>query len=338
MSRFYAGRTAGGRIRRGFTLVELLVVITIIGILMALLLPAVQSARESARAVQCANNLMQLGLGSLAHEQNFRYFPTGGWGPVWCGDPDRGSGVKQPGDWAFCIFPYIEQQAVHDLGAGMSGAAKYNAALGQVTTPMTAFYCPTRRPVALYPNVVRSGGVIGNNVSPAANVARTDYGINAGGDSQYNYIVQGPDTLQQGDTTYVWPDPTAAPYLINGVSYLRSQVTMANISDGASNTYLIGEKYLNPDTYYTGTDNADNEASTNGFDNDNGRCGFPNGAPMQDRPSYSDMYRWGSAHSTGARMVFCDGSVHVINYSIDPTLHSRLANRCDGQLLDGSKF
>ena len=186
----------------------------------------------------------------------------------------------------------------------MTGQAKYDAAVPQVTTPMVMFYCPSRRAVALYPNVVRSGAVIGNNVSPAAMVARTDYAINAGGDSECNYIVQGPDTLQQGDTTYTWPDPLAAPYLVTGVSYLRSQVTMANIPDGASNTYLIGEKYLNPDAYYSGTDNADNEASTNGFDNDNGRCGYPGGIPLQDTPSYADMYRWGSAHATGAEICF----------------------------------
>ena len=90
-------------------MVELLVVITIIGILIALLLPAVQSAREAARIMQCQNNLKQLSLGCLHCEHLNGYYPTGGWGSIWVGDPDRGQGKRQPGGWLFCILPYIEQ-------------------------------------------------------------------------------------------------------------------------------------------------------------------------------------------------------------------------------------
>ena len=91
----------------GFTLVELLVVITIIGILMSLLLPAVQSARESGRQAQCANNLKQLGLACLSHANSIGWFPSSGWGWQWAGDPNQGFGLNQPGGWLYNILPLL---------------------------------------------------------------------------------------------------------------------------------------------------------------------------------------------------------------------------------------
>src|SRR5215468_1104499 len=94
---------------RGFTLVELLVVIAIIGVLIALLLPAVQSAREAARRSQCQNSLKQIATAFLNHESTQKIFPTSGWGWGWVGDPDRGYKRNQPGGWLYNILPYIEQ-------------------------------------------------------------------------------------------------------------------------------------------------------------------------------------------------------------------------------------
>ena len=89
----------------------------------------------------------------MNHEQVNKFLPTEGWGWEWAGEPDRGFDKKQPGGWHYNILPYMEQQALHDLGANLTynTAAAYAAKSQRVSTPMTAFYCPTRRRVNAYP-------------------------------------------------------------------------------------------------------------------------------------------------------------------------------------------
>ena len=141
----------------GFTLVELLVVITIIGILIGLLLPAVNSAREAGRRTTCQNNLHQLALAILQHESAKKYLPTAGWGYAWTGDPDRGSGIKQPGGLFYCILPYIDQANLAKVGAGLAdnngsnNSPKAKALVQVVSTPLAILYCPSRRQPKLYP-------------------------------------------------------------------------------------------------------------------------------------------------------------------------------------------
>src|SRR5215471_7024511 len=103
---------------RAFTLVELLVVIAIIGILVALLLPAIQAAREAARRSECQNHLKQLSLGCHLHVDAHGFFPTVGWGYKWVGDPALGFNVGQPGGWHYSVLPFIEETALHDMAAG----------------------------------------------------------------------------------------------------------------------------------------------------------------------------------------------------------------------------
>jgi len=205
----------------GFTLVELLVVITIIGILIALLLPAVQGARESGRRAQCMNNLKQLGLAALHHEQAPGYLPTGGWGYYWVGDPDRGFGPNQPGGWIYNVLPYLEQEGLRNLGAGRSQSEKLAAAATVVMTPLQMLNCPSRRRPALYPSSkpINSG--------PISGAAKTDYAVNTGSDP-YSFEWSGPGSLNDlaaidAGTYTGWP--TAATVVNrNGVCFFQSQI------------------------------------------------------------------------------------------------------------------
>jgi prepilin-type N-terminal cleavage/methylation domain-containing protein len=318
----------------GFTLVELLVVITIIGILIALLLPAVQAAREAARRMQCSNNLKQLGLSCLQHESAHGFFPTGGWGWGWVGDPDQGFDEKQPGGWIYNVLPYIEQEALRDKGKGESGATK-KASITQVCqTPLGIQVCASRRKAT---NSAPKGGYQPVNGIAMSSVAKTDYGMCIGNrtDNWDNY--SGPSSINEGLTTYAWP--TSLSRECNGVGYMRSKTTIAAIKSGTSNTYLIGEKYLQPDFYEPSgstDDCGDNEAMYAGLNCDLYRSSGIQ--PWTDQSGYFAIYAYGSAHPSAFNMSMCDGSIRSVSYTIDLPTHSQLGNRENDLPIDAGKY
>ncbi|MFO0912762.1 MAG: DUF1559 domain-containing protein [Pirellulales bacterium] len=326
--------------RRGFTLVELLVVIAIIAILVLLLLPAVQAAREAARRTQCINNLKNLGLGCINHESAMGKMPSGGWGWQWVGDSDIGPGPDQPGGWIFAILPYIEETSFYD-GAGdgqlatMSKPQLDGAALC-VRSPITIINCPTRRESQAYPTSWFGLNYVAQNASGCREAGRTDYAGN-GGDFGLEHG-SGPGNLKSG---------LAGQGFVNkkftGVLYERSKVEVGQIKDGTSKTYLAGEKYLNPQHYTTGGDPADNETWCTGWNNDNYRIAGLDGRPttsgmppLRDRVGVGNAERFGSAHDLGFNAVFCDGHVTSIEYGVDPEVHRRMANRGDNLPVSGT--
>jgi prepilin-type N-terminal cleavage/methylation domain-containing protein/prepilin-type processing-associated H-X9-DG protein len=338
-------RTAGRdtTIHGGFTLVELLVVIAIIGILIALLLPAVQAAREAARRSQCANNLKQIGTAALTHESAHAHYPTGGWGWRWVGDPDRGFGEAQPGGWIYNILCYMEENNLRERGAGLDPATKATVLAGLIQVPVNTFSCPTRRPPGAYEG--NYAGACYRNVSCAdaggrVPEAKTDYAANIGDYNTSNTTgvnYSGPTSISAVDSgDHSWPDFI---YYLTGVSFLRSRITVTDITDGTNNTYFAGEKAVHPDHYYTGSQWGDDNTLYCGHDWDIMRWASENEKLVPDyrldrESATACNFYFGAAHTSVCNFVFCDGSVHGVSYEISPVVHACLGNRCDGRAYD----
>jgi prepilin-type N-terminal cleavage/methylation domain-containing protein len=332
----------------GFTLVELLVVITIIAILIALLLPAVQMAREAARRAHCGNNLKQLSFACLEHEHYQGFYPTGGWGFFWAPDPNRGFDGRQPGGWCYNILPYIEQESLHDRGLGGSNAEVSAANVQRIATPLSVFACPSRRPALVLPG----GCCPWQNCSGWIGHCSTCYAANSGECNMYlitsvsTYSL--PTSYAQGDSPSFWTTGVNAEWgRFNGVCITHSTVKMADITDGTSNTILLGEKMVNPDNYLDGLDGGDDWSFMDGCQDDICRgCGAAEDGPTyfirtpkQDTPGYAGTtVYFGSAHSSSLNMSLCDGSVRAITYTIEPEMFRRLCNRKDDLMIDPNSF
>ena len=339
--------------RSAFTLVELLVVIAIIGILIALLLPAVQAARESARRTQCTNHLKQIALGALNHEQALGYLPASGWGFKWTGDPDLGFGESQPGGWTFSLLPFLEEAGVSAIGEGLPQAEKQQALLLQKTTPIPIFYCPSRQE----PRLGFGPETSLNANQPADNlVAKTDYAANGGcGIPQMTTVDKAPRPAGPFNPRCAefYPDSffcqglpsreTASKF--DGVFVPRWPIELRRIIDGTSKTIMIAERWLYVD-YHESNHGAnlpsDNNSMYQGYDWDTvrwassfdhptfGLIALPKPDTEQGDPKLTgQMWSFGSSHPGVFLASFCDGGVRSFTYDADPQEIERFAARND---------
>lgn len=304
------------------------VVIAIIAVLLGLLLPAVQQARESARQIECANNLKQIALAFHNLESAHRHFPGGGWGYMWVGDSDRGVGKGQPGGWMFQILPYLEQTALSrqasDGQPDVVTARQTAGAAKAVQVSIPSVNCPSRRGRETFPAFDDrfNPGYQSWNADRVSTMARTDYAANVG-DQELGWGA-GPSTMQAGIASIDGPNVTT-----NGISHQRSQIRMGDITDGQSNTYMVGEKYLDPKHYQSGWSMRDDQSMLSGDDLD--LHSSAELSPMHDTVGVDELWRFGSAHSQSWNVALCDGSVRTLSYSIDLMLHRALSTRNKGE-------
>ncbi len=312
----------------GYSLIDTLMVMAILGLLLQLLLPAVQATRESARRMQCSSRLRQIGLAFHAHQQAKGHYPSGGWHFHWVGEPERGTGPSQPGSWAYNLLDYVGESELRRIGSGLTGEARTAAIARRCAQPLALFYCPTRRAAKPYPHqsnrlpITRGGRLM----QPLDWAAKTDYAANCGDSStvEYDWQWPGPQSLEEGDRpSFTWP----STHERTGIVFGRSKIRPRQILDGQSKTYLVGEKFIDTQHYTSGNDWGDNENLYAGFNNDN--CRSTATLPHRDRPRKEYKTSFGSAHPSVWNVVMCDGSVQARSFAIDPTVHRRGGNRRD---------
>jgi hypothetical protein len=209
-----------------------------------------------------------------------------------------------------------------------------------VRTPLAIMNCPSRRRAVVYPD---AGWLWAYNMDNPGNAGRSDYSANAGDRVACAGTPRAPGSLAEADSFTGWMHLSGWQH--NGICYQLSEVTMGDVKDGASNTYAVGEKYINPDHYLDGKDSSDNESMYVGDDRDvlsNTRYDASNvqasDIPRRDRPGLNPGIVFGSPHAGGWNVAFCDASVQTMSYSIDPLVHSYLGNRRDQKPIDASEL
>ncbi len=318
----------------GFTLVELLVVIAIIGILIALLLPAVQSSREAGRRLQCSNNLKQLGLALQVYHHSYGRFPSGGVHDA----PYSWSGPKAEnhGSFLVALLPYLDEQSLYDA-CDFTTDTMFNSTLpsGQKVheVRISTFRCPSDANQQYYTD--------GNPLYPSTNglkLATSNYAASMGNQA-FGACPFGGNMFGTGPA-YHGHDETGTQ--ISGVfSHTNWAANLKEISDGSSNTIALGEilpgcswhaqdGWMHVNSLWFATTcpiNYNNCEDRSGYD---ASCAAPN--------AWSCDMGFKSDHPGGALFVLCDGSVHFLSENIDYNNYQRLGDRRDGEVIDVSVF
>lgn len=313
--------------RRGFTLVELLVVIAIIGILVALLLPAVQKAREAARRIQCANQVRQIGIAVLNYESANQSFPAG--------STSRNSGIQGPyyQTWTIDILPYLEEQATHDLwDPDVPLQHINNRPIREM--PVEAFICPSD---IVLPDMIRPASGPGSNQIHAHGSYRGVSGHSEGKHGDHYW--DNPKAHQASNLTAM-PADWRGPLHVTLRDPLptdrnRPPIRMKDIKDGTTKTFLVGEFHTSTTpsrgTFWSYAYTSYNQSSTffqsRTLLGDYDACQrIPGVGP------HTCKRMWGSQHDGIIMFGLCDGSVHPVTTDIDVFLFAAGGSIKNGEI------